>query len=100
MRLRLKGINSVRKRLASGQAHGNPGRAFAANPDLLNLLRATTVGQKITPPTGLLLSVLQGYQASENFRQLAKSTQKSYIALIRRIEAKFGSFPLSAFRFD
>ena len=33
---------------------------------------------------------------SENFRQLAKSTQRSYVALIKRIEAKFGTFPLSA----
>jgi integrase len=54
------------------------------------------VAQKITPPTGVLLSVLNGYQASENFRQLAKSTRKGYIALIKRIETKFGSFPLSA----
>lgn len=48
-----------------------------------------------TPP-GVLLAVIQGYQASEDFRQLAVSTRRSYVALIKRIESKFGDFPLSA----
>jgi integrase len=39
---------------------------------------------------------MQGYQASEDFRQLADTTRRSYIPLIKRIESKFGDFPLSA----
>ena len=39
---------------------------------------------------------MQGYQASEDFRQLADSTRRSYVALIKRIEKKFANFPLTA----
>jgi integrase len=47
-------------------------------------------------PSGILLSIVQGYQASDDFPKLARSTKRSYIALIKRIESKFGDFPLSA----
>ena len=50
----------------------------------------------MVPPRGTLLCVLQGYQASEDFRGLADSTRRSYVALIMRIEKEFGDFPLSA----
>lgn len=50
----------------------------------------------MTPPTGILMAIIQGYQASENFRGLADSSKRSYVALIKRIEAKFGDSPLSA----
>jgi hypothetical protein len=45
---------------------------------------------------GTLLAVLQGYQASEDFRGLADSTRRSYVPLIVRIEKEFGDFPLAA----
>jgi integrase len=54
------------------------------------------VARKVTPPRGTLLSVLQGYQLSEDFRGLADSTRRDYAALITRIEKAFGDFPLSA----
>jgi integrase len=41
------------------------------------------------------LSLLQGYQASEDFRRLAETTRRSYVALIVRIERRFGDFPLT-----
>jgi integrase len=103
MRLRLKGLNCVRKRLASGREavywyawkSGPALRGEPGSPEFIASFNEA-VARKVTPPTGVLLSVLQGYQASENFRQIAASTRRSYIALIKRIEAKFGSFPLSA----
>lgn len=52
--------------------------------------------QKVKIPTGVLLSIMQGYQVSEDFRQLADATRRGYIALITRIEFKFADFPLSA----
>jgi len=54
------------------------------------------VSRKVAPPRGTLLSVLQQYQDSEDFRTLADSTRRSYIALIKMIEKRFGSLPLSA----
>ena len=47
-------------------------------------------------PQGVILSILQGYQASEDFRGLADSTRRSYLPLIVRIEKAFGDFPLTA----
>ena len=103
MRIRLKGLNSVSKRLADGSAvtywyawKGGPRlKGEPGTPEFVASYNEA-VARKVTPPTGVLLSILQGYQASEDFRQIAPSTRRSYVALINRIEAKFGSFPLSA----
>ena len=51
------------------------------------------VAQKVAPPRGHLLSLLQQYQASEDFRLLADSTRRSYIPLIARIETDLATFP-------
>jgi integrase len=44
----------------------------------------------------VILSILQGFQASEDFTGLAASTRRSYVPLIKRIEKEFSDFPLSA----
>jgi hypothetical protein len=54
------------------------------------------VARKVAPPRGVLLGVMQQYQASEDFRLLADSTRRSYVPLIARIEKRFGDFPLPA----
>jgi integrase len=103
MRVRLKGINRVKKRLSSGRVvvywyAWKSGPALRGEPGSPEFIASynEAVARKVTPSTGVLLSILQGYQASENFRQIAESTRRSYVALIKRIETKFGSFPLSA----
>jgi hypothetical protein len=48
------------------------------------------------PPQGVLLSLLQGYQASGEFAGLAARTRFDYIKHIRTIEKEFGDFPLKA----
>jgi integrase len=103
VRVRLKGINSVTKRLADGRAvtywyawKGGPSlRGEPGSPEFIASYNEA-VAQKVRTPPGVLLAVIQGYQASEDFRQLAVSTRRSYVALIKRIESKFGDFPLSA----
>jgi len=52
--------------------------------------------RKVVPPRGQLLSVLQGYQQSEDFRALAPRSQSDYIGKIKIIEREFGDFPLRA----
>jgi integrase len=54
------------------------------------------VARKVTPLVGVLFSILQGYQASEDFRGLAARTREDYVAQIKLIEKAFGDFPLSA----
>jgi integrase len=50
----------------------------------------------VTPPQGVLLSILQGYQASSDFLGCAERTRFDYIRHIKAIEKEFGDFPLSA----
>jgi hypothetical protein len=103
MRIRLKGINRVRKRLADGtwetyyyEWKGGP--RLCGEPGTPECVASynEAVARKVTPPRGTLLNVLQQYQASEDFTGLAESTRHDYIGLIRRIEQAFGDFPLSA----
>src|SRR5258708_6783047 len=103
MRIRLRGINRVTKRLADGTVRtywyawkGGPAlRGEPGTPEFIASYNEA-VARKVTPPRGTLLSVLQGYQVSEDFRGLAPSTRRDYVALITRIEKAFGDFPLSA----
>jgi integrase len=103
MRIRLKGLNSITKMLADGSKrtywyawkggpplHGEPG-----TPEFIASYNQA-VAIKADCPTGIILSVLQRYQQSEDFRGLANSTRRGYVALITRIEKEFGDFPLSA----
>jgi integrase len=103
MRIRLRGLNSVTKRLADGTRRtywyawkgGPPLRGQPGTPEFIASYNEAAA-RKVVPPRGTLLSVLQGYQASEDFRMLANSTRRSYVALITRIEKTFCDFPLSA----
>ncbi len=103
MRIRLKGVNVVRKRLADGSKRtywyawkggppltGAPGSAeFVASYN-------AAVARKAASPDGQLLSLLQRYQDSAEWHKLRSSTKRGYIPLIRRIESEFASFPLAA----
>jgi integrase len=103
MRIRLKGINSVKKTLADGSVKvfyyawksGPPLRGEPGTPEFIASYNEA-VARKLVVPNGALLSLLQRYQASSDFTDLADSTRRSYIALIKRIEKKFSDFPLSA----
>jgi integrase len=103
MRVRLRGINRVTKRLADGTPRtywyawkgGPPLCGKPGTPEFVACYNEA-ISHKVAPPRGTLLSVLQQYQASADFRALAKSTRRSYVALITRIEKRFGDFPLSA----
>src|SRR5215470_4714264 len=103
MRVRLKGINSVTKRLADGRKvtywyawkGGPPLRGEPGTPAFIASYNEACA-LKIIPPQGELLSLLQSYQASEDFKGLADSTRRSYVPLIVRIEKRFRDFPLKA----
>ena len=103
MRIPLKGLNRVRKRLADGRAvtyyyawkggprlPGKPG-----SPEFVDAYNKA-IAERTQPPHGVLLSILQPYQASPDFQDLAPSTRRSYVPLIKWIEKAFGDFPLTA----
>jgi integrase len=103
MRIRLKGINSVTKRLSTGERvtywyawKGGP--RLPGKPGTPEFVAAynEAVKRKVEPPAGKLLAILQAYQASDDFLSLAPRTRADYVKQIRRIETKFSDFPLSA----
>ena len=103
MRIRLRGINRVTKRLADGTKRtywyawkgGPPLRGEPGTPEFTASYNEAAA-RKVTLPQGTLLAVLRQYQDSEDFRGLADSTRRSYIALIIRIEKAFSDFPVAA----
>jgi integrase len=103
MRIRLKGLNSITKKLADGTRRtywyawksGPPLRGEPGTPEFIASYNEACA-RKVVPPRGTLLSVLQAYQASEDFLGLRDVTRRGYVALIKRIEKEFSDFPLSA----
>jgi integrase len=102
-RIRLKGLNSATKVLADGRRvtywyawRGGPQlRSEPGTPEFVASYNEA-VARKVVPPGGQLVSVLQGYQQSEDFRALAPRSQSDYIGKIKIIEKAFGDFPLAA----
>jgi hypothetical protein len=100
MRIRLRGINSITKRLADGTRRtywyawkgGPPLRGEPGTPEFIGSYNEA-VARRVTPPQGVILSILQGYQAGEDFRGLADSTRRSYVALITRSRKNSGISP-------
>ncbi|RWC90053.1 MAG: integrase [Mesorhizobium sp.] len=103
MRVRLKGLNSVKKKLADGTTKtfyyawkgGPPLPGKPGDPEFVAAFNAA-VARKIEPPRGVLLSILQGFQSTTIWDDLAPRTRRDYVGLIKVIEKDFGDFPLSA----
>lgn len=102
MHIRLKGIHTTSKLLADGTTRkyyyawkngprlpGKPGE-----PEFHAAYNAA-VARKVQPPAGTLLSIMQGFQASSDWDDLAERTRKDYVKLIKLIEQRFGDFPLA-----
>lgn len=103
MRVRLKGLNSRRKQLADGtwrtywyawkggpRIEGEPG-----TPEFMASYNAA-VSERRKPDAGVLLSITQGFQASDAFLGREPRTRSDYARHIKAIEAEFGDFPLGA----
>lgn len=107
MRVRLKGINRVKKRLADG-SHVIYYYAWKGGPRLEGSLGSAefvdsynlALKNRRVKPDGLLHSVLKKYLASPDFLGLADKTRKDYSRHIRAIEDDFGDFPLAALSDD
>jgi integrase len=103
MRVRLKGLNSVRKRLSDGnfrtywyawkggpKLEGEPG-----SPEFIASYNRAVTARKAAP-AGTLQAIIQAYQASAQFDALSARSRSDYRKLIKVIEAEFSDFPLSA----
>jgi integrase len=103
MRIRLKGINSITRTLADGARRtywyawkgGPPLRGEPGTPEFVASYNEAAA-RKAVSPQGILFSILQGYQASEDFLKLAARSRSDYVGKIKLIEKAFGDLPLAA----
>jgi integrase len=104
VRIRLKGINSITKKLADGTRRtyyyawkgGPPLRGEPGTPEFIASYNAA-VAQKVAPPPGVLLALLLRFQESADFQfGISPRTRRDYIKQIKRIERAFGDFPIKA----
>ncbi len=104
-RVRLKGINSKRKRLADGTEvtyywayRGGP--RLPGKPGSPEFVQAyyDAYHAKRPAPANTLLAVMNAYQDSGDFKKLAPRTRADYITQIRKIETSFSDFPLTALK--
>jgi integrase len=104
MRIRLRGINSVTKKLADGSWQtywyawkGGPAlRGKPGTPEFVASYNEA-VAQKVAPPSGILLGLLFRFQDSAEFQfGISSRTRRDYIKQIKRIERAFGDFPIKA----
>jgi integrase len=104
MRVRLRGINSKRKKLADGSFRtyywawkgGPPLQGEPGTPEFIASYNEA-VTRKATPPSGALLALLFQFQDSAEFQfGISPRTRRDYIKQIKRIEKAFGDFPIKA----
>jgi integrase len=104
MHVRLKGLNSIRKRLADGTVEtywyawkGGPRlRGEPGDPEFIASYNEA-LARKIKLPSGSLLSVLVKFENTAEFCSLAARTKADYKKIIdRKIIPEFGDFPLAA----
>lgn len=103
MRVRLKGLNSKTKTLASGKVvtywyawKGGPRLPGTPGSPAFMAAYNEAVTAKRQPPAGVLLSLMAGYQESEEFKSLSPRSRFDYVKQIKKIEAEFIDFPLTA----
>ena len=103
MRVRLKGINRVTKKLATGRTityyyawkggprlQGTPG-----SPKFHASYNAAVAARKVTP-VGTLQFILDAFESSADFAVLADRTRTDYKKHLKAIESEFGDFPIAA----
>jgi hypothetical protein len=104
-RVDLKGINKVRRRLATGEArtyyyHRATGLRLEGKPGSVAFLESWQAAERAIMATdrhdGTLAAWINGYRASDDFLALADATQRDYRKQIAKIEAAFGDLPIAA----
>lgn len=101
--VRLKGLNRVSKRLADGsrvtyyyawkggpRLPGKPG-----DPEFIAAFYEA-VAQKAKQPSGTLQTLINAYQDSSKFLDLAPRTKRDYVRHVRKIESQYADFPVEA----
>ena len=103
VRAKLKGVNSVRKRLADGSVrvyfyHRATGAALPGKPGSSEFIAAYAEAEKTLQDrlAGTVNGLIRDYSLSPEFERLAESTRKEYRRMLTRVEETFGDMPLAA----
>lgn len=102
-RVELKGLHHATARLANGRRvtywyAWRGGQRLPGNPGTPEFMAAynEAVASKGPRPFGSLQAILNAYQESSNFTNLAPRTKADYARQIRKLEAEFGDLPIAA----
>jgi hypothetical protein len=103
MRINAKGLHWTVAKLADGTSktywyawRGGPRLAGDyGSPEFVASFHAAAA-TKVVSPDGRLLSLLQAYQQSTDFRNLRERTRADYIKQILKIERRFADAPIKA----
>jgi integrase len=103
MRVNLKGVNQVRKVLADGSVRtyfyaGKGGPRLPGKPGDPEFVEAyqAALRSKAEPSANILQSILNSYQESPKFLDLAPRTRRDYVRHIRKIEGEYHDLPIAA----
>jgi integrase len=103
VRVRLKGIHSVKWRLASGEIaiyhyawRGGP--RLIGQPGSQEFLETynQALASRKRPAQEKLFSLIAEFRASSEYSSLSDSTKRAYTAYFRMIESEFGDMPIEA----
>jgi len=102
--IKLKGINKVRKKLASGETrtfyyHRATNKRLPDNPNSPEFLREYAEAQEAIKSTGrnkgTFKAIIQSYMASPAYKDKRERTRKDYQRQIVKIEDEFGVMPIA-----
>ena len=105
MKIAMKGLHRVSRRLADGSTRVHfyawrGGPKIEAEPGTHDFLdewkRLTKDRAKVTRHDGTFQQIINAYQATPAFADLADETRKGYVRRIKHIETKWGSMPIEA----
>ena len=102
MRARLRGVNTIRKRLADGSTavyhyHSESGARLPGEPGSPEFLAAYAKAEERTPrDSGKVASLIRDYLLSLTFEKKAPSTRREYQRMLSKLEAEFGTMPIRA----
>ncbi|NGQ89282.1 tyrosine-type recombinase/integrase [Rhodobacter sp. HX-7-19] len=99
----LKGVHKVKRRLASGETKTHHyawrgGPRIEAEPDtpefIAEFQRLTADRDRPTHHDGTFQFIINAYQRSPAFKDLAEATRSGYVRRIRKVEKEFGDLPI------
>lgn len=100
-RIRLKGLNKVRKRLADGRVatyyyHRASGKCIQGQPGTAEFIASYTEAAKRNDRTVTTSPLVTAFLESPEFLKLSAASQSAYRKYLDELRMEFGSMPIAA----